>query len=241
MERAACGPPFLFLFCAQMTHVNISPSLAAIAGASIVAVVVAFVLRPAQLAPHQAPELTAPHESTHVSAPAERPRLLVYVAGAVAHPGVYALTADARAGDALAKAGGATHDADLVAVNLAAHVADGDEVAVPRQGDERPALAARSGPRRIASPVTRRTRRSPRRSTARTDAPAGDATQTVDLNRADVSALSELPGIGPTLAERIVEFRSLNGPFASVDGLADVAGITPQRLDALAPLVTAGR
>jgi DNA uptake protein ComE-like DNA-binding protein len=239
MERAACGPPFLFSFSAQMACVNISPSLAAIGGASIVAVIVAFVLRPAQLAPHSA-ETSAQHESVH-AAPAERPRLLVYVAGAVAHPGVYALAGDARAGDALAKAGGATHDADLVAVNLAAHVADGDEVAVPHQGDERAAPTTRSGPRRTASPVARRTRRSPRRSTARTDAPAGDATQTVDLNTADVSALSELPGIGPTLAERIVEFRTLNGPFASVDGLADVAGITPQRLDALAPLVTAGR
>jgi competence protein ComEA len=62
----------------------------------------------------------------------------------------------------------------------------------------------------------------------------------VDLNTADESTLAELPGIGQTLAERIVEFRTLNGPFASVDGLADVAGITPQRLDTLAPLLSTG-
>ncbi len=217
-----------------MSGVNISPSLAAIAGASVVALAVAFVLRPAQLAPHPNPEASALHESVRVAPSPERAQLLVYVAGAVVHPGVYALASDARARDALAKAGGATHDADLVAVNLAAHVADGDELAVPHLGDARPVASARSTRGRTTA-VERRTRRRPRRA----DAPAGPASQTLDLNTADVSALSLLPGIGPTLAERIVEFRTLNGPFASVDGLADVAGITPARLDALAPLLTA--
>jgi competence protein ComEA len=66
------------------------------------------------------------------------------------------------------------------------------------------------------------------------------AAATVDLNTADESELAELPGIGPTLAARIVEFRTLNGPFASVDGLADVAGITPARLDELIPLISVG-
>jgi competence protein ComEA len=217
--------------------VNISPSLAAVAGASLVAVVVAFVLRPAQLAPRPAPELT-PSERAHANAPTERARVLVYVAGAVVHPGVYALAGDARANDALAKAGGATHDADLVAVNLAAHVADGDEIAVPHFGEANSRPTARSSPRRAGSASERRTRRRPRRSTA--SSTTADA-QAVDLNSADAQTLAELPGIGPTLAERIVEFRTLNGPFASVDGLADVAGITPQRLDALIPLLTTGR
>ena len=205
------------------------------------AVVVAFVLRPAQLTvPHPAPAITDMIERVHAQPP-ERTQTLVYVAGAVVHPGVYALSGDARARDALAKAGGATHDADLVAVNLAARVADGDEVAVPRYGDEASGPTARSGARKTSG-TARRTRRRPRRSTAsRSDAPPGDNVSSVDLNSADAATLAELPGIGPTLAERIVEFRTLNGPFASVDGLADVAGITPQRLDALAPLLTAGR
>jgi competence protein ComEA len=223
-----------------MSRVNISPSLAAVAGASVVAVIVAFVLRPAQLAPHPAPEVTAAHETVHAP-PAERQQLLVYVAGAVAHPGVYALSGDARARDALEKAGGATHDADLVAVNLAAHVADGDEIAVPHHGDVASAPTARSAHRRTSSAAARRTRRRPRRNTASGDGAAVAGAQAVDLNTADERTLAELPGIGPTLAERIVQFRTLNGPFASVDGLADVAGITPQRLDALTPLLTAGR
>ena len=225
-------PPFLFLFYAQMNGVKFSPSLAAVAGAALASAVVAFVLRPAQLTPHSAVELSAPHEVVRASPP-PRPQTLVYVAGAVAHPGVYVLSGDARAQDALAKAGGPSHDADLVAVNLAAHVADGDEIAVPHQGEVRSAPSARSAHRRTPSAGARRTRRRPRRSTV-ANAP------TIDLNTADESTLAELPGIGQTLAERIVEFRTLNGPFASVDGLADVAGITPQRLDTLTPLLSTG-
>ncbi len=219
---------------------NISPSLAAVGGAAIVAVIVAFVLRPAQLVPHPAPERTAAPERVRQPL-VERAQTLVYVAGAVVHPGVYAVSGDARARDALAKAGGATHDANLVAVNLAAHVADGDEIAVPRYGDETAAPGAGPGVHRTSSSTARRTRRRPRRrpSTA-ARAVAADA-PAIDLNTADEATLAELPGIGPTLAERIVEFRTLNGPFASVDGLADVAGITPQRLDTLSSLLTAGR
>jgi competence protein ComEA len=58
------------------------------------------------------------------------------------------------------------------------------------------------------------------------------------LNAADASALASLPGIGSTLAERIVQFRELNGPFASLDELADVAGMTQRRIDAIEPFVT---
>jgi len=212
-----------------MAGMTISPSIAALAGAGLVAVIVAFVLRPAQLAMHPAPE-PAPVRDATPAAPAQHPQLLVYVAGAVAHPGVYALSGDARARDALAKAGGPAGDADLVAVNLAARVADGDEIAVPHQGEARSAPAARSSHKRTASAAGRRTRRPPQR-----------ASNLVDLNSADEATLAELPGIGPTLAERIVEFRTLNGPFASVDGLADVAGITPERLDALTPVLTIAR
>ncbi len=215
---------------------TITPALAAVAAATVVALVVAFVLRPAQLTPHPPPELSVPHDDPAVPAAAHE-QTLVYVAGAVLHPGVYALAAGARARDALAKAGGSTSDADLVAVNLAAHVADGDEIAVPRQGEARTAPRARSTHRRAPAAGAGRRRRRPGRS----DAPQAPDGRSVDLNAADEATLAELPGIGPTLAERIVAFRTLNGPFASVDGLADVAGITPRRLDALVPLLTAGR
>lgn len=219
-----------------MDAVTVSPSLAALAGAAAVAAGVAFVLRPAQLASQPPPGISLPAVSASPPAPPPA-RMIVYVAGAVVHPGVYPLSGDARASDALVKAGGATGDADLVAVNLAARVTDGEEIAVPRQGEVRPRPptgAPRRLPRRTAAPGAERPRRFPRRAADVSGPP-------VDLNAADAQTLAELPGIGPVLAGRIVAFRALNGPFASVDGLADVAGITPQRLEALLSRLTASR
>lgn len=161
-------------------------------------------------------------------------RVVVYVAGEVARRGVYSLPASARAVDALAMAGGAAADADLVAVNLAAPLSDGEEIAVPPKG----AVFSASSPERRASGPSRkrsaklgprRRRRGP--SFAPDDGPA----QLVDLNVADENELEALPGIGPALAARIVEFREANGPFASLDDLLDVGGMTQRKLDALEP------
>lgn len=162
---------------------------------------------------------------------ARAPRTLVYVAGAVVRPGVYGLAADARASDALAQAGGAKPDADMAAVNLAAHVSDGDEIAVPRIGE-----AARARPR-DAHPRGSGSRR--RRSAGRAGAPPPPA-NLLDVNSVGEAALADLPGIGPALAARIVAFRDANGPFSSVDELADVSGITASRLDKILPFVTVG-
>jgi competence protein ComEA len=166
------------------------------------------------------------------------PQAMVYVAGEVARPGVYAVRPDARAKDALALAGGTRPEADLVAVNLAAHLRDGDEIVVPVRG-ARPAAPART--RGAASHGSGRRAHRPRRSRrhghARADEPppAGQ----VDVNAADADTLATIPGIGPGLAERIVAFRETNGAFASVDELLDVSGITDRRLDAMLPYVTA--
>lgn len=141
-------------------------------------------------------------------------KVVVYVAGAVVHAGLYTLAAGARAQDAVVRAGGLSADADGAGVNLAQRLSDGEEIAVPRQG-EAPPRAARTRAARKSAAV-----------------PAA-----VDLNAADASALASLPGIGPTLAARIVEYRRLNGPFASIDELADVAGMTQRRIDALLPFL----
>ena len=142
--------------------------------------------------------------------------VVVYVAGAVVHTGLYTLRANARVQDAVERAGGLRADADAVSVNLAQRVSDGEEIAVPRRGETalRPARA-----------------RAARKTAAVPTAP-------IDLNAADVSALASLPGIGSTLAARIVEYRRLNGPFASIDELADVAGMTQRRIDTLMPYLT---
>jgi competence protein ComEA len=145
----------------------------------------------------------------------------VYVVGAVRHPGLYNVSGNARVNDAIASAGGMLPAADPAAVNLAERVHDGAEIRVPRTGEAAPAPARRTRPR-----------------ARKTKAIVSDAT--VDLNEADAQTLGSLPGIGGTLAARIVEYREVNGPFASLDELADVAGMTQRRIDTVTPYLRVG-
>lgn len=134
--------------------------------------------------------------------------IAVYVTGAVLRPDVYTLPEGSRLKDALLAAGGATAEADLDALNLAAPLRDGERVHVPAQG---------------AAPLS-----------APTGAqPAGP----VNINRATAAELEALPGLGPTLAQRIVEDRQANGPYESVDQLLRVRGIGPALLEKLRPHV----
>jgi len=144
---------------------------------------------------------------------------VVYVVGAVAHSGLYRLPAGARVDDAIRRAGGLRADADPAAVNLAERVSDGEEIHVLRQGE--------------AAPASARSKRKSRKTATPPAAP-------IDLNAADEHALAAIPGIGPTLASRIVEYRRINGPFASLDELADVAGMTQRRIDAMSAYVMVG-
>jgi competence protein ComEA len=173
-------------------------------------------------------------------------RAVVYVAGAVAKPGVYALPTAARAEDALRAAGGPTAAADLVAINLAARVEDGEEIAVPLKGveaivtDGRPSQTKRA--RRHAGKRGHRRNRHRQSDGAAGAAEAPPATDApvdmVDVNAADEATLETLPGVGLSLAQRIIAFRDLNGPFASTDELLDVGGMTSGKVDALSPYVT---
>ncbi|MGC5166672.1 helix-hairpin-helix domain-containing protein [Luteimicrobium sp. DT211] len=147
--------------------------------------------------------------------------ILVHVVGAVRHPGLVHLASGARLEDAVEAAGGPTSSAELDAVNLAGVVADGQQVRIPRQGEAAAPAAEASD----------------------TDA-GGGASQTpastgapVDLNTADAAALDALPGIGPVLAQRIVDRRTQGGPFTSVDQLDEVSGIGPALLARLRDLV----
>jgi competence protein ComEA len=141
--------------------------------------------------------------------------IVVYVAGAVAAPGVYTLEAAARVTDAVAAAGGAAPDADLGVVNLAALVADGERIYVPKVGEAVPAVVGNSRAVDDTSP-----------------------TGPVNVNSATVDQLDVLPGVGPTTAAAIVAHREQNGPFQTVEQLGDVRGIGPVKLDALRGLVT---
>jgi competence protein ComEA len=140
------------------------------------------------------------------SAPAQAAaRSLVHVSGHVQHPGVYRLAADARVGDAVEAAGGAAPDADLSAVNLARRISDGEQIHVPASGET--GVAAGEGPAGAGA------------------AGGGTATAKVNLNRASVTELQNLPRIGPATAAKIVADREANGPFRSVDDLSRVSGI----------------
>lgn len=152
------------------------------------------------------------------ASPTSAAQVVVDVAGAVAHPGVVRLPVGARVVDAIAAVGGAASDAELARLNLARVLEDGEQVLVPRPGDEPGGTspAAGAGPSG-AGPV---------------GAGAGTSAGLVDLNRADAAELETLPGIGPVLAERIVEHRA-GHPFTSVEDLDDVSGIGSALLDRL--------
>jgi competence protein ComEA len=133
-------------------------------------------------------------------------QLVVHVVGQVKRPGVVLLRPGARVRDAVAKAGGTLPGADLAAVNLARVVVDGEQVRVPRPGEAVSAPdVASSGSDGAGAP--------------------GGAGGLVNLNTASESALEELPGVGPVLAQRIIDWRTEHGRFTSVDELAEVSGI----------------
>jgi competence protein ComEA len=163
--------------------------------------------------PDAEPVATAP--ATPVEATAAEPKtIIVSVAGAVKEPGIVELEAGARVADAIEAAGGLTEGADPGFLNLARVVADGDLVAVPD--------AAASG----AVPVP--------------GAEAGGASGggLVNINVAGAEELDALKGIGPVLAERIIEYREANGSFQSLDELSEVSGIGTALLEQLRDQVT---
>ena len=137
----------------------------------------------------------------------DEPRIYVHVAGAVLRPGLMTMPSGSRVADALERAGGPGPRADLTAVNLAARIADGQQIVVPRAG-------AASNP-------------------AAGGAPPGGAATGIHLSTATVEQLDGVDGIGPTLAQRIVEYRDAHGAFRSLAELAQVDGIGEKRLATL--------
>lgn len=142
--------------------------------------------------------------------------LVVHVAGAVRQPGLYALEEGSRIDDAIARAGGATGKAVLDAVNLAAPVADGQQVVVPERGGAGLAGGVAGGAGGAGG-----------------TAPGGR----VHLNTATLEQLDSLPGVGPVTAQKILDYREERGAFQSVDELDAVPGIGPARLEQLRELV----
>jgi competence protein ComEA len=149
-------------------------------------------------------------------APSVPSTVIVYISGAVGAPDVYELPIDARIKDLVLAAGGLTADADPKQINLAERLKDSDHVHVPRQ-DEAPAADA-----------------------AVADTADVAASGSLDLNTASASDLDGLPGIGQSFADRIIEYRTTNGPFTSVEDLQKVKGIGAALFTKIAPLVSVG-
>ena len=155
--------------------------------------------------------------------------LLVHVVGQVHRPGVVRLSPGARVLDAVHGAGGTKASADLQYLNLARPVADGEQIMVPKPGEiVAAAAAAGAGGAGAGAAGARREGESK---------DAGSAGGLVDLNSADASALDLLPGVGPVLSQRILDWRAQHGRFSSIDELGEVSGIGDRLLAQIKPKV----
>ena len=155
-----------------------------------------------------------------------RGRAVVHVAGAVRKPGVYRLADGARVQDAVRRAGGAARGADLGSVNLAARVADGQQVVVPRRAGAAGAGSAATAASGAGAGATGA-------ESAASGAGAGAQGPPISLNSATLEQLDTLDGVGPATAQKILDWRREHGGFRSVDDLGQVPGIGPKRLAAL--------
>jgi competence protein ComEA len=201
----------------------------------VVAVGVRYVVLPRDAGPSEAqavvlaPVAASPSEAGPASSPAASPApdVMVYVCGAVRTPGVVRLPAGARVTDALELAGGPTAKAELAAVNLAAPVADGQQILVPEKGA--PAVASApatsgstsSGGALGASSVT------------------GSATGAlININTASLEELDTLDGVGPSTAQKIIDYRTENGGFKTIDEIKEVPGIGDAKFAAMKDSIT---
>lgn len=159
--------------------------------------------------------------------------VIVDVGGQVRRHGVVRLAPGARVVDALAAAGGALPGADLGGLNQARVLVDGEQVYVPRPGEKVPAPAGPAG----GVPAAGGTSPSGGGVVGGGVASGGAPGAPVDLNAATVEQLDTLPGVGPAIAGRIIEWRTQHGRFSSVDELGEVQGIGPKLLERLRPQV----
>ena len=141
-----------------------------------------------------------------------QPLVVVHVAGKVRHPGLIRAPAGSRVADVLTLAGGPLRGVDLTTLNLARQVTDGEQIIVGATTQPPPTNQPPSttGPSPSSAP----------------NAP-------VNLNTATLDQLDALPGVGPVLAQRILDYRTQNGPFTTIDQLQEVPGVGPKKFESL--------
>ena len=257
------GPRFLTI-PASLRGARLSGPRAAAAGLLLVVLVaaVAFGVRVAWAKAASTPQVVAPaasgsalgdqHASGSVFAssstasggggPPAVGTVTVHVVGQVKRPGVFTMPAGSRVADVVAKAG-VRKGADLAAINLARPLVDGEQIHVPRPGEVLAGAAgggagAGSGPAGSGAGGAGASGSGGAGAGAGAAGSASGVAGRVNLNTASAAELEELPGVGPVLAQRIIDWRTEHGRFASVDELGEVSGIGEKIFAALQPKVT---
>jgi len=147
--------------------------------------------------------------------PTDKP-IVVHITGAVPRPGVYALPQGARVQDAISAAGGFLAEAEKVDINLAALLEDGEKLDIPYIEGVSPVIPT-PGEEIVAA-----------------------GTELIDINTASAAELDSLPGIGPSLAQRIIDYREQNGPFLTTEDIINVSGVGPGTYENMKDLITVG-
>jgi len=174
---------------------------------------------PSALLSTGAPDASVVYSTSVVEPPTAAP-LYVHVVGGVVHPGLYRLTSGARVIDAVLAAGGLAPDGSQCQVNLARPVTDGEQIVVGQAPAGTPCRSVTSGVGGMSAEGAR------------------GGSFSLSLSSASAQELDTLPGIGPALAQRIIDYRDAHGGFRSVDQLNDVSGIGSKVMAQIAPLVT---
>ncbi|MDR1001154.1 MAG: helix-hairpin-helix domain-containing protein [Clostridiales bacterium] len=158
---------------------------------------------------------------TPPSSPIVTTNVKVYITGEVVNPGVYEINANARVDDVLALAGGATSEADLIRINLAAKIADGQEIIVPKQGDT------------LDNIIT-----DGQNNSTENNSDVNGSSGLVNINIANAELLKTLPGVGDVIARRIIEYRDTHGQFTRIEDIMNVSRIGQKTFDSLKDFVT---
>jgi competence protein ComEA len=172
-------------------------------------------------------------------------QVVVHVAGAVKKPGVYRLPPGARGEDALKAAGGPTADANTDAINLAARVEDGSQLYFPTRKEQPEGGAALDTsspavPTGTSAPGGTRPASKPAHKGGKPGKLTDPSQGKINLNTAGAEELQRLPGVGPAMAARLLEFRKENGGFQSVEDLLQVSGIGDKKFARMRPFVMVG-
>jgi competence protein ComEA len=157
-------------------------------------------------------------------APTKEP-IAVHIIGAVPRPGLYEFAEGARVQDAIDAAGGLLSSANIDSINLAALLEDGQQLTIPYKDGQAPEAAIEEDDTLVLP--------------GSTEEPSSQTSEElININTASVEELDSLPGIGPTIAQRIIDYRDENGPFQTIEDILNVSGVGPSTFDQIKDLIT---